>query len=75
MEKIKYDDIRLDIEEESKKYQLDEAKEIRWSISKLQSDCAYFQYRIYLCQKKINKLNEKYKDVLGGEEDAPVKEE
>lgn len=65
MEKIKYEDIKLALDDEAKKYQLDEAKEIRWSVSKLQADIAYFQYRIFLIQQKISELNSEYQRVIG----------
>lgn len=65
MEKIKYDDIKADLEEESKKYILDEAKEIRWTVSKLQSDISYYQYRIFLAQRKIGELDLEYRKMIG----------
>lgn len=65
MEKIKYDDIKASLDEEAKNYTLDEAKEIRWSVSKLQADVAYFQYRIFLINQKISELDSEYRKVIG----------
>ena len=65
MDNIKYDEIKASLEDEARLYQTDEAKEVRWTVSKLQSDIAYYQYRIFLAQRKIQSLNDDYQKLIG----------
>lgn len=65
MENVKYDEIKVVLEDEAKKYSSDEAKEIRWTVSKLQSDISYYQYRIFLAQRKIGELDLEYRKMIG----------
>lgn len=72
MDNIKYADVKLKIEEESGKYNDQDAKDIRWCITQLQGDISYYQYRIYLIQNKLSELNVQYQKAIGVYKDETV---
>lgn len=69
-----YDALKADIDLETRLFVSDDAKEIRFAISRLQSDQAYYQYRIFLIQKRISELDKEYQKVIGVVKDETVKE-
>lgn len=73
MSEFIYDDIKDDLDMKAKLYSSDRARDIRFTISKLQSDLAYYQYRISLIQEKISELDKKYQFVIGVAKDETVK--
>lgn len=63
----KYDELTEQLKSEADVYQSEAAKDIRISLSRLQSDIDYYSYRVFLIQKKMADLQKEYRKLIGVE--------
>lgn len=70
MEKIRYDEIKADLEKQGEVFVSDEVKDIRWSMSKLMSDIQYYDYQIFIRRKAYDSLNKEYLRLIGASDET-----